>query len=207
MQEKMLRNFLTTVTRIAEMITAIILAVIFITFLLQIFTRYAPKIAWLAPVESLQTWMQSLVPIGWTVNLISLLWVWLIFVGCSFVVRDRDHVIFDVFYNAAAPRVRQIFSLTTSVFLIGVMIYALGPTYDAIFDSRLMELKKIQTLSLPITGERIPIKWLFAPMILFMVATILRYSARAYQLAHKKSDDIGTAPPSAPASKNNGGSS
>ncbi|MDA7720353.1 C4-dicarboxylate ABC transporter permease, partial [Alphaproteobacteria bacterium] len=56
-----------SLTRIAELITAILLAVIFITFLLQIFTRYAPKIAWLAPFSAVESWMASLVPIGWTV--------------------------------------------------------------------------------------------------------------------------------------------
>ena len=96
-----LRNSL---TRIAELITAILLAVIFITFLLQIFTRYAPKIAWLAPFSVVESWMASLVPIGWTVNLISLLWVWLIFIGCSFALQDRNHVTFDVFYNAVPLR-------------------------------------------------------------------------------------------------------
>ena len=136
-----LRNSL---TRIAELITAILLAVIFITFLLQIFTRYAPKIAWLAPFSIVESWMASLVPIGWTVNLISLLWVWLIFIGCSFALQDRNHVTFDVFYNAVPLRWRRIFAVITVSLLMSVFAYALGPTFDAIFVSRLMELKKIQ---------------------------------------------------------------
>ena len=57
------------------------------------------------------------------------------------------------------------------------MLYSLGPTYDAIFVSRLMELKKIQTLHIPITEERIAIKWLFAPYILLMIMVIIRYSS------------------------------
>ena len=171
-----------SLTRIAELITAILLAVIFMTFLLQIFTRYAPKIAWLAPFSVAENWMASLVPIGWTVNLISLLWVWLIFVGCSFALQDRDHVTFDVFYNAVPLRWRRIFTVITAGSLIGVFAYALGPTFDAIFGSRLMELKKIQTIVLPISGEKIPIKWLFAPVVLFMVVTILRSGMRLYQL-------------------------
>ena len=174
-----LRNSL---TRIAELITAILLAVIFITFLLQIFTRYAPKIAWLAPFSVVESWMTSLVPIGWTVNLISLLWVWLIFVGCSFALQDKDHVTFDVFYNTVSLQWRRIFAVITAGLLIGVFAYALGPTFDAIFGSRLMELKKIQTIVLPISGEKIAIKWLFAPVVLFMIVTILRSGMRLYQL-------------------------
>ena len=181
-------------TRIAEFITAILLAVIFITFLLQIFTRYAPKIAWLAPFAVVESWMASLVPIGWTVNLISLLWVWLIFVGCSFALQDRDHVTFDVFYNAVTLQWRRIFAVITTGLLIGVFAYALGPTFDAVFGSRLMDLKKIQTIVLPISGEKIAIKWLFAPVVLFMVVTIFRSGMRLYQLFREISSKSGENP-------------
>jgi len=195
-----LRNAL---TRIAELVTATLLAVIFITFLLQIFTRYAPKIAWLSPSGAIEAWMVSLVPIGWTVNLISLFWVWLIFIGCSFALKDRDHVTFDVFYNAVPLPWRRVFRLVTISVLIGVFAYALGPTFEAIFGSRLMELKKIQTLSLPITGERIPIKWLFAPVVLFMFVTILRSGARLYCLFRELGSDKAGKP--AGISRDNGG--
>jgi len=186
----MLKTLVSRITRIAELIAAAILAAIFITFLLQIFTRYAPKLAWLMPIPSLADWMTSLVPIGWTVNLISLLWVWLIFIGCSFVVRDRDHVIFDVFYSAVSSQWQKYFTLATGFILIAIMLYAAAPTYDAIFGSMLMSLKKIQTLRIPITGDKIAIKWLFAPIILFMAATVIRYGFRCYRvLATGRIDD------------------
>ena len=75
-------------TRGAEFIAAMALAAIFITFLLQILFRYVP----------------FLEPIGWSVVLISLLWVFVIFFGCAFVVQERDHVTFDILYHAAPPR-------------------------------------------------------------------------------------------------------
>jgi len=179
----MLSKLSSAISRISEFVAATILAAIFIIFLLQIFTRYAPKIAWLAPLAAVEAWMTSLVPIGWTVNLISLLRVWLIFIGCSTFVRDRDHIVFDVFFNALPYGARRGLGMATGAFLIGVMLYAFGPTYDAIFDSRLMDLKKIQTLSLPITGDRIPVKWLFAPFVLFMFATVIRYGIGLYRLS------------------------
>lgn len=197
----MLKTLVSRMSRIAELIAAIILAAIFITFLLQIFTRYAPKLAWLMPIPSLADWMTSLVPIGWTVNLISLLWVWLIFIGCSFVVRDRDHVIFDVFYSAVSPKWQKYFTLATSFILIAVMIYALAPTYDAIFGNMLMSLKKIQTLRIPITGDKVAVKWLFAPIILFMAATIIRYGIRCYRVlssGHGDHDHDMTSPQGTP---------
>jgi TRAP-type C4-dicarboxylate transport system permease small subunit len=161
---------------LTEFIAAIALAAIFIIFLLQIFTRYAPRISWIIPLPIISDWMNSLQPIGWTVNLISVLWVWIIFFGCSFFVRDGEHVVFDLLVFAVPPKIQKIFLTIVALFMITIMLYSFGPTWDAIFGSRLMELKKIQTLRIPITGEKIPIKWLFAPYIILMIAVICRYS-------------------------------
>ncbi len=162
-------------TRGADFIAATLLAAIFVTFLIQIFSRYAAKIAWLMPIPPISDWMASLQPIGWTVNLISLLWVWVVFFGCSFVVRERDHVTFDVLYLALPKAGRRVLAYLTAIIVIAGMVYALPATWDAVFANRLMELKKIQTLRVPITGDKIAIKWLFASVVLLMIVTILRY--------------------------------
>lgn len=160
------------------------LAAIFIIFLLQIFTRYASKISWIIPLPIISDWMNSLQPIGWTVNLISVLWVWIIFFGCSFFVRDREHVVFDLLVLGVPPKIQRIFLILVALFMITIMLYSFGPTWDAIFGSRLMELKKIQTLRIPISGDKIPIKWLFAPYIILMLAVICRYSFQLFSLVN-----------------------
>ena len=174
----MLKTFLKRMSRTAEFIAAMMLAAIFITFLLQIFSRYAPKIAWLMPIAPIADWMMTLEPIGWTINLISLLWVWLIFFGCSFFVKDKDHVAFDILYQAAPPKIKKIMVVIGSSLIIGATVYAFFPTWEAIFDNRLMTLKKIQTLRMPITGDKIAIKWLFAPYIMLMIAVVVHYGWR-----------------------------
>lgn len=171
-----MRTLFTGLSRAAEMIAATILAVIFVTFLIQIFSRYAAKISWLVPVPSVADWMASLQPIGWTVNLISLLWVWLVMFGCAFIVRERDHVAFDVLYLATPRRVRTVLAITAALCVIAIMLWSFPATWDAVFGNRLMELKKIQTLRMPVTGEKIAIKWLFAAYILLMAIVILRYA-------------------------------
>ena len=115
-------------TRGTEFIAAMTLAAIFITFLLGIFFRYAP----------------FLEPIGWSVVLISLLWVWLIFFGCSFLVRETDHVAFDVLYIAAPTRIRKILALISAVLMIAAMVWSFPAVWEAIFSNRLMELKKFK---------------------------------------------------------------
>jgi len=104
-----------------------------------------------------------------------LLWVWVIFFSCAFFVRERDHVAFDILYHAAPERGRKIMAIAGAVFVIGIMVYSFIPTWEAIMTSRLMELKKIQTLRIPITGDKIPVKWLFASYVLLMVVVIIRY--------------------------------
>lgn len=151
-------------TRGAEFIAAMSLAAIFIIFLLQIFFRYVP----------------FLDPIGWSVILISLLWVFVIFFGCSFIVREADHVKFDILYLSAPPKMRKWFALTSAVLMITAMVYSFPAVWEAVFSNRLMDLKKIQTLRIPITGGKIPIKWLFAPFVMMMIIVTLRYLWRIY---------------------------
>ena len=171
----MLKHFLTKATRITEFIAAMTLAAIFIIFLIQIFSRYAPNLAWLVPISFISDWMSALQPVGWTVNLISLLWVWVIFFSCSFFVRDHNHVRFDIIYFALPSKYSQYLKLFGAVLMVGAFAYSFGPSWDAIFGSRLMELKKLQTLRMPITGDKIAIKWLFAPYILLVIAIMVRY--------------------------------
>lgn len=151
-------------TRGAEFIAAMCLAAIFITFLLQIVFRYVP----------------FLEPIGWSVVLISLLWVFVIFFGCSFIVRESDHVTFDILYLAAPPKARRVLALITAVLMVVAMMYSLPSVWDTVFANRLMELKKIQTLRVPITGGKIPIKWLFAPFVMMMIVVTIRYVWRIF---------------------------
>ena len=167
-------------TRIAEAIAATALAAIFIIFLLQIFTRYSGRLSQWVPVQSLSMWMSEIEPLRWTVYLISLIWVWLIFFGCSFVVRERDHVAFDIFYQAATPRLRKVLSVSGAVILIATMLFSLPATWDAIMANRLMELKKLQTLRIPITGDKIAIKWLFFPYLVLMFTLVVRGCFRIY---------------------------
>ena len=169
--------------RITEGIAAALLAAIFIIFIVQVFARYTPELAWLIPVPSISNWMLSVKPLGWTVNLISLLWVYAVFFGCSFVVRESNHVTFDILYLSLSARWKKIFTFISIGAEIAIMIWAFPATWEAIMANRLKELKKIQTLRLPITGDKIAIKWLFFSFILFMTTLILRYTAHLVRVA------------------------
>jgi C4-dicarboxylate transporter DctQ subunit len=73
------------------------LAAMFVTFLLQIFSRYV---------------LAS--PFGWTLELCLILWVWIVFFGCAFLVKDVNHVTFDILYLAAPVKIQRFFALVSA---------------------------------------------------------------------------------------------
>lgn len=147
-----LKRWFTTAT---ECIAAAMLAAMFATFLLQIFSRYV---------------MQT--PFGWTLELCLILWVWVVFFGNAFIVRERDHVTFDIFYLAAPRRLRQVLALISAAAIAIGMIYAFAPTWDYI---DWMKIRKTTTVKNPLTGSKIPLRDIFSVFAIFMIVVALRY--------------------------------
>ncbi len=145
-------------TRGTEFIAAAMLAAMFLTFLLQIFSRYV-----------LQT------PFGWTLELCLILWVWIVFFGCAFIVREKDHVTFDIFYLAAPRRVRQVLALISAGAIVVGMLWAFLPTWDYI---DFQKIKRTTTVRLPITDEKIRMRTIFSIYAIFMLVVAARYAWR-----------------------------
>lgn len=135
----------------ADTLCAAMLAAMFATFLLQIFSRYV---------------MQE--PFGWTLELCLTLWVWIVFFGNAFIVRDRDHVTFDIFYLMAPYRLRQVLALVSAAAIAVGMAWSFLPTLDYI---QFMGIRKSATL-------KIPMNIVFSVYVVFMVAVITRYTWR-----------------------------
>lgn len=149
-------------SRGAEFIAAAMLAAMFATFLLQIFSRYV-----------------LLTPFGWTLELCLTLWVWIVFFGNAFIVRERDHVTFDIFYLAAPRRGRQILALISAAAIVIGMLWALLPTWDYI---DWMKIRKSATL-------KIPLRTVFSIYAVFMVAVAARYIWRFVRVLRKGPPD------------------
>ncbi len=103
-------KFLKWLQKTSNFLTASMLAVLFFTFLFQIFSRYV---------------LRS--PFGWTLELCLILWLWIVFFGCAFTVRDKDHVTFDIFYFATPKKVQLVFSLISAVGIIVIMGWSFLP--------------------------------------------------------------------------------
>ena len=69
-------------SRRAENFLALVLAALFASFLIQIVFRYVLNL-----------------PLGWTVEMVSICWLWGILFGYAFVVRDSDIIRLDIIYE------------------------------------------------------------------------------------------------------------
>jgi len=143
------------VNRIARTIAATLLAALFITFLLQIFSRYV---------------LHS--PFGWTLELCRILWVWIVFLGSAFLVQEKDHVTFNLIYSSSSFKARYIMSIVTAVALVLIMGWALLPTIDYI---DWMKIRKTATVKFPLTGDKIPLSYVFSVYGIFMISIIIFY--------------------------------
>ncbi|WP_428641632.1 TRAP transporter small permease [Roseibium sp.] len=134
--------------KFGETIAAALLGAMFLTFLLQIFSRYV---------------MEQ--PFGWTLELCLVLWVWLVFFGNAFIVRERDHVSFDILYLAAPPGPRKVMALVSALAIALALAWSLLPTWDWI---DFLKIKKSATL-------KIPMRTIYSIYAVFLVIVVLRY--------------------------------
>ncbi len=134
--------------RRAENVAVILLSAVFVCFILQIVFRY------------LLHW-----PVGWTLEVSTLAWMWLVLWGAAFVVTEQDEIRFDILYSAVSARVRRGFAVATSLVLVGLFAVSLPATYDYITFMRVEHASYI--------GVRLD--YLFSVYLLFAVAAIVRY--------------------------------
>lgn len=112
-------------------------------------------------------------PFGWTLELCLILWVWIVFFGCAFLVRESDHVKFDVFYLSAPRRAQRVMALITAFAIVVGMAWAFLPTWDYI---DWMKIRKTTTVRNPFSGQKIPLRTIFSIYAIFMLAIIVRYA-------------------------------
>ena len=149
---KMLKRWL---LRGAEGVVAAMLAAMFLTFVLQIFSRYIMN-----------------EPFGWTLEVCLTLWVWLVFWGNAFVVRHDEHVKFDVLYHAVRPGTRRIFALLGAAAIVIGLGISLYPTWDWI---DFLKIKKSAIL-------KIPMRTVFSIYAIFLISAVVVYGLRFFRI-------------------------
>ena len=132
-----------------------LLAVMFLTFVGQILWRYILND-----------------PLTWSVELCLILWLWTVFWGSAFCVRDKEHVRFDMLYLSVRPPIQRILAGISALAIIVCIIASWPGTYDYV---SFMTIKKSGTL-------RIPLAYIFSIYLIFMVALVVTYIARLIKI-------------------------
>ena len=103
-------------------------------------------------------------PLAWTDELAVILYVWIILWAAAFVVPEREHVAFDLLWNKAGPRTRQVMQIVGNVLVGGLALFGIPATWDYVYF-----MKREGT---PVLG--LPFMWVFLPFVFLLVALVFR---------------------------------
>jgi C4-dicarboxylate transporter DctQ subunit len=135
--------------RRAENVLAALLAVMFVSFIVQIVFRYLMSF-----------------PIGWTSELTVITWLWLVLWGAAFVVTEPEEIRFDLIYGAVGARVRRVMAIMTAIALL--VLY--GMSLPAVVDY--VTFMTVQSTAY----LKIRFDLLFSIYVIFAVAILIRYA-------------------------------
>jgi TRAP-type C4-dicarboxylate transport system permease small subunit len=126
----------------------------FLTFLYQVTVRYLIANLVSIPID----WT------NWTVEFVSIAWLWGILFGYAFVVRDADIIRLDIVYSALPLPVRRAFDVITGLTVAVILAWTLPKCWDYI---EFMYRERTPAM-------RIRFFWVFSIYGPFAIAVIIR---------------------------------
>jgi TRAP-type C4-dicarboxylate transport system permease small subunit len=130
----------------AEIVAALMFVALFAAFLLQVFMRYVLN-----------------QPVAWTNEFVLIVYIWIVFWCSAFLLRERDHITFDMVFVSLPLGARRILAVVLTA-LVGIaFVAALPGTVDYI------TFMKIERSA--IMGIRFDL--LYAIFAVFLVAVVL----------------------------------
>ena len=110
-------------------------------------------------------------PLAWTDEAAVILYVWIILWAAAFVVPEREHVVFDLLWNAATRRMRQVMQIVGNLMMGGLALCGIPASWDYVhFMAR---------EGTPVLG--LPFMWVFFPFVLLLVALVVRSAWAIWQ--------------------------
>ncbi|MDD1780754.1 TRAP transporter small permease [Enterovibrio sp. ZSDZ35] len=149
-----MKTILHWLQRIADGVAVTMLAVMFLLFCAQIFSRYVLND-----------------PIGWSSEVLLTLWLWVIFWAGAFCLRHKDHIRFDLLFLSVPGKVQRIFLILSALGIIIGFGISFLPTWDYI---TFYKIKKSAIL-------KWRLDYVFSIYGIFLGAIILRYSLALIQ--------------------------
>lgn len=157
-----MRNLTRPFKKGAEIIAVALFIAMFGTFLLQIFARYV---------------LNS--PLGWTVEICIILYIWLVFWTSAFLLREHDHVSFNMLFLAAPVRGRRVMAILG----LGCIAAAFIAGFPVIVDYVMF----IRIEKAPVT--RVTLDYVYAIFPVFIVALIIRSLISLWRLMRRNTCD------------------
>ncbi|MBT9477110.1 TRAP transporter small permease [Polaromonas sp.] len=103
-------------------------------------------------------------PLAWTDEAAVILYVWIILWAAAFVVPEREHVVFDLLWNYAPRRMRQVMQIVGNLMVGGLALCGIPASWDYVhFMAR---------EGTPVLG--LPFMWVFFPFVLLLAALVVR---------------------------------
>jgi TRAP-type C4-dicarboxylate transport system permease small subunit len=143
--------------RAAEVVLVLMMATMFVAFITQVVFRYVLNL-----------------PLGWTEELSTLLWLWGILWGASFVMRNRDDIRFDMLYNLLPPGAKRWLTIVASGLIVLILLASLPAAWSYI---SFMKVEKSAAMGLPMN-------WVFSIYLVFILAMCVRHLHIAWQAWH-----------------------
>lgn len=131
-------------------IPAVAFTIIFIVFMYQIFCRYILRI-----------------PVAWSYDLTMTLYIYVIMFGSCYALRDDEHIVFSMIYDACNEKIKLAMRLIGSMFVISVFVLSLPSCFHYTFTIITATIKKTSVLY-------IPYKYLYFPLLFMMMDTVVR---------------------------------
>jgi len=138
----------------AEAVLVLMMATMFVAFILQVVFRYAMNL-----------------PVAWTDELCTLVWLWGILWGSSFVLRNRDDIRFDMVYIHLPRPVRRAFTVVASGCAVLLLLVSLPAAWSYV---TFMRVESSASFG-------IPLNWVFSIYLLFVVAMAVRHAGIAWE--------------------------
>lgn len=136
----------------AEAVLVLMMAAMFVAFILQVIFRYALNL-----------------PVGWTDEVCTLVWLWGILWGASFVLRNREDIRFDMLYNLLPRRVKRMATLASSSILVLLLAASLPKTWSYI---SFMQVEKSAAMGIPLNA-------VFGLYLVFLLSMCVRHAGIA----------------------------
>ena len=133
----------------AENLLALMMAAMFVSFILQVVFRYVLNL-----------------PVAWTEEVCVIGWLWGILWGASFVTRNSEDVRFDMVYGLMPRRVKRVFTIASSVAIVAILAGSLPGAWSYV---SFMKVEKSASLGIRMDA-------MFSIYIAFVLAMITRHA-------------------------------